>query len=196
MGILDDWGITQADLDVVLAERPSVRGILIGFLAEYKLQRTVFSDARIHKVTRYDDHDRSRPADFSIEFQGEQITVEVKSLQTRSVRGNNGGFTGRCQVDASDRRLVELPDGSTLQTTCLLAGKFDVLAVNLFEFGHKWQFGFARNRDLPRSRHKAYTDYQRDHLLATSVPLTWPLEPPFYDSPFGILQDIARERRK
>ena len=195
MGILEDWGISYDDMNAVLAERPSIRGMLIGFLAEYKLQRTVFSDARIHKLTRYDDHDRSSPGDFSFEYQGEEITVEVKSLQTRSVRSDNGGFSGRCQVDASDRRTVTLPDGSTLQTTCLLTGRFDILAINLFEFGHEWRFGFIRNKDLPRSRHKKYTDYQQSQLLATSVPVKWPLEPPFYEEPFTLLREIARERR-
>ena len=167
----------------------------MGFLAECKLQRTVLSDASIHKLVRYDDHDRSRPADFSFEYQGQRISVEVKSLQTRSVRADNGGFAGRCQVDASDKRTVVLPDGSTMQTTCLLTGTFDILAVNLFEFGQQWRFAFARNEDLPRSRHKAYTPYQRAKLLATSVPLTWPLKPPFHDNPFGILRQIVRERR-
>ena len=99
-------------------------------------------------------------------------------------------------MDASDRRLVTLPDGSTIETTCLVPGKFDILAVNLFEFGHRWRFGFIRNRDLPRSRHKGYTDYQRENLLATGVPVTWPLTAPFVDSPFPLLEDIARERRQ
>lgn len=196
MGILEDWDITQDDLNTVLSERPSIRGILIGFLAEYKLQRTVFSDSRIHKLVRYDDHDRSRPADFSFEYQGRRITVEVKSLQTSSVRSDNGGFSGRCQVDASDRRTVTLPDGTTLETTCLLAGKFDILAINLFEFGHQWHFGFVRNKDLPRSKYRNYTPYQRSCLLATNVSVTWPLRPPFYSEPFTILKEIAKERRK
>lgn len=195
MGIIEDWGITIDELNAVLSERPSVRGILVGFLSEYRLQRTVFSDARIHRLRRYDDHDRSRPADFSFTYQGIDITVEVKSLQSRSVRNLNGGFTGRCQVDASDRRPVTFPDGSELATTCLLAGKFDILAINLFEFRQQWEFAFIRNADLPRSRHRAYTPYQREHLLATSVPVAWPLEPPFYDSPFPILDSIRRERR-
>ena len=196
MGIIEDWGLTVDDLNAVLAERPSVRGILVGFLSEYKLQRGILSDARIHRLRRYDDHDRTRPADFSFEYHGEQITVEVKSLQTSTVRRTNGGFTGKCQVDASDKRRVQLPDGSSLATTCLLAGKFDVLAVSLFEFDQKWRFGFIRNRDLPRSRHRPYTDYQRKHLLATSVAVTWPLQPPMTDTPFGLLDDITRERQK
>ena len=195
MGIIEDWGLTIDDLNAILSERPSARGPLVGFVSEYKLQRTVFSDARIHRLRRYDDHDRTRPADFSFEYQGEQITVEVKSLQTRLVRRTNGGYVGKCQVDASDKRPVTLPDGSQLSTTCLLPGRFDLLAVNLFEFGYQWRFGFIRNQDLPRSRHRKYTDYQRAHLLATNVRVTWPLEDPFHDDPFPLLDAIVRERR-
>lgn len=195
MGIIEDWGLTPDELNFVLSERPSVRGILIGFVAEYRLQQGIFSDARIHRLRRYDDHDRSRPADFSFDYQGETITVEVKSLQTASVRRTNGGYVGRCTVDASDRRRVTLPDESSLETTCILADQFDLLAINLFEFGQQWRFGFVRNGDLPRSRYRKYSEYQRQHLLATSLPVTWPLEPPIVESPFGLMDDIVRERR-
>lgn len=195
MGILQDWGITVAELNTILSERPSVRGILIGFLSEYKLQRTVFSDARIHKLKRFDDHDRKRPADFSFEYQGEKITVEVKSLQTKSVRPENGGKSGRCQVDASDKRKVTLPDGNEISTTCLVAGGFDVLAINLFEFNHSWDFAFIRNDDLPRSKHKKYTKDERKYLLATTVSVEWPLSPPFHSDPFPMLDQISKERR-
>ena len=75
-------------------------------------------------------------------------------------------------------------------------GRVDILAVNLFDFGQRWRFGFIRNRDLPRSRHNAYKPTQRKHLLATSVAVTWPLEPPFHDQPFDILAEIVRERRR
>ena len=194
MGVLEDWGVSTEDLNVILVERPSMRGLLTGFVAEYKLQRTVFSDARIHKLIRYDDHDRTRPADFSFEFHSERVTVEVKSLQTKSIKRGDGELTGRCQVDASDKRLVELPDGSKLETTCLLPDKFDILAVNLYEFTQEWDFGFIRNRDLPRSKYARYTPYQRENLLATSVKVAWPLEFPWYSDPFELLTEIVSER--
>ena len=196
VGIIEDWGISIEELNAVLSERPSIRGILLGFLSEYRLQRTILSDARIHKLTRYDDHDRSRPADFSFEYRADLFTVEVKSLQTSSVRVFNGRMEGRCQVDASDKRAVTLPDGSEVETACLLAGKFDILAINLFEFHQQWKFAFIRNEDLPRSRYRAYTEEQRRHLLATTVKVEWPLEPPFRDDPFPILDEIAKERRR
>jgi hypothetical protein len=42
-------------------------------------------------------------------------------------------------------------------TTNLVVGGFDLLAINLFEFGAEWRFAFAKNRDLPRSTFRKYT---------------------------------------
>lgn len=69
---------------------------------------------------------------------------------------------------------MRLPDGSALNTTCLLVGEFDVLAINVFGFFDEWQFVFALNKDLPRSTFRRYTPEQRRHLLATLVPVRWP----------------------
>lgn len=195
MGILDKLGITLEELDAVLSERPSLRGNLIGFLAEYKLARSTFVDARIHGLKRYDDHDRTRPADFGFTYQGTAITVEVKSLQTGSVKKTTTGYAGAAQCDASDKRPVELPNGETVNTTCMLVGKFDLLAVNLFEFGHTWRFAFVKNEDLGKSPSKKYTPAQQQYLLATSVKVTWPLQPPFRDEPFSLLDEIVAAKQ-
>ena len=195
MGITDSWGVTLTDLDTILSERPSVRGTLMGVIAEYKLQNTIFSDPRIRELKRYNDHNRNQPADFGFKYRNILITVEVKSLQTKSIKKSHNNYRGRCQVDASDRREVTLPNGSKITTTCLLPGKFDILAVNLFGFQNKWLFGFIRNCYLPRSTYKGYTKYQQENLLATSVPVTWPLSSPFAKDPFPILDEIVYERQ-
>jgi hypothetical protein len=89
---------------------------------------------------------------------------------------------------------VTLSDGSKLDTTCLLCGEFDLLAVNLFQFRQEWDFAFVLNRDLPRSRSKKYTEFQREQLLATSVRVTWPIETPFVLNPFDLLDILVTER--
>lgn len=195
MGIVEDWGLTLEELNAVLSERPSLRGALIGFLAEYRLQRKFFQDSRFHKLQRHDDQDRQRPGDFTFTYQGMDISVEVKSVKSNSVRSENGGFTGRCGVDASDKREVTLPDGSRLATTCLRTGTFEVLAVSLFEFRQRWEFAFIRNRYLPRSRNRKYNEYQRSNLLATSLEVRWPLKPPLHNTIDPILEEIRQERR-
>lgn len=89
-----------------------------------------------------------------------------------------------------------MPDGSSLTTTNLLAGEFDLLAINIFAFHERWEFLFAKNSDLPRSKYRNYTPEQRAHLLATSVPVTYPPEPPLYAEPYALLDEIIGERER
>ena len=194
MGILDLWGVTIGELNEIVAASPSLRGFMFGYVSEYKLKKMWFSDERIHKLLKYDNHDRTRKSDVTFIYKGVEISVEVKSLQSASIGKAGETLTGKFQCDASDRRKASLPNGETLETTCLVVGEFDLLAVNLFDFEKRWRFAFARNRDLPRSEYKKYTSQQREHLLATLISITWPLQPPFQSEPFMLLDDIAREK--
>ena len=195
MGILERWGVTLDEINDILAERPSVRGILLGFIAEYKLAQIWFSnDPRVDSLERYKNHDRTRAGDLGFRYKGVLVSVQVKSLQSSSVLKTETGYKGTLQCDASDRRLVHLPNGESVETTCLLVGGFDLLSVNLFEFGQEWRFAFAKNSDLPRTTSSKYTPEQREFLLATSVRITWPLQPPFYEDPFTVLDMIVAEK--
>jgi hypothetical protein len=145
-------------------------------------------------IRKDDDHDRRRKGDRVVAYKGRDIRIEAKSLQTNSIRRHeDGSITAAVQCDASDRRSVTLPDGSKLQTTCLLTGEFDLLAVNLFEFHQRWEFAFALNADLPRSTWKKYKKRQRQFLLATLIPVHWPLQPPFVSDPFALLERLLGE---
>jgi len=168
----------------------------MGYVAEHRLRKTWFSDERIRDLVKRNNHDRANKGDLSFAYKGVQITVEVKSLQTRSIREVEGEFRGRFQCDASDSREVVLPNRRRMKTTCLVVGEFDLLAVNLFEFEKKWRFAFAKNDELPRSRYRKYTPVQRAYLLATLMEVTWPLTPPFHEEPFALLDQIAREKTK
>jgi hypothetical protein len=195
MGILERWGVTLDEINDILAERPSVRGILLGCIAEYKLAQIWFSnDPRVDSLERYKNHDRTRAGDLGFRYKGVLVSVQVKSLQSSSVLKTETEYKGTLQCDASDRRLVHLPNGESVETTCLLVGGFDLLAVNLFEFGQEWRFAFAKNSDLPRTTSSKYTPEQREFLLATSVRITWPLQPPFYEDPFTVLDMIVAEK--
>ncbi len=192
--LLERWQITQEELSEIISQNPSMRGLLLGYVAEYKLRKIWFSDDRIERAIKYDDHDRSRPSDLEVHYNGVPITIEVKSLQTASVQETDEGYQGKFQCDASDRRTVELPNGESMQTTCLVVGQFDLLAVNLFAFREQWDFAFIRNRDLPRSRYRRYTPEQRQYLLATLVGVTLPVQSPFESEPFRLIDEIAREK--
>jgi len=192
--VLERWDISPEELTEVIEEKPSLRGILLGYVAEVKLRGLFMSKNEITRITKHDDHDRRKKGDLIVTYKGHDFVIECKSLQTNSISKEGDRYWGKAQCDASDRRTIPLPDGSTVSTTNLLAGEFDVLAVNLFAFEEKWRFVFAKNGDLPRSRFRSYTPDQRQYLLATLVNVCWPPEPPFWANPFSLLDEMIQER--
>lgn len=194
--ILDRWGISASELTQIIDDNPSLRGFLLGYIGEFQLRKIWFSDERITNVRKYDDHAREtgKKNDLVIGYKGYNFTIEVKSLQTLSIKGKNGIYTARVQVDASDSRDVTLPNGERVKTTCLVVGEFDILAVNLFSFRAKWDYIFALNRDLPRSTYSKYTSEQQKYLLATTVNVSWPPIEPFVIDPFELLDKLVAEK--
>lgn len=191
--ILKKWDLSEEELTDIINENPSMRGLMLGYIAEYKLQQMFFNDSRTEKALKDDDHDRKKKGDLRITYKGQEFLVECKSLQTNSIRMTDEGYSGKYQCDASDRRAVTFSDGSSIQTTCLLVGEFDIVAVNLFSFEEKWKFAFALNRDLPRSRYKKYTEFQRKELLSTLIPITFPISNPYHEDPFVLFDLLINE---
>ena len=56
----------------------------VGYLAEYKLRKLLVADPRVSALRKYDDHDRRRKSDVAFLYKGHEITVEAKSLQTKT----------------------------------------------------------------------------------------------------------------
>jgi len=192
--ILERWDITPEELTQVVDQNPSLRGMILGYLAELKLEKLWLSGREISDVSKHDDHDRNKKGDRVVQYKGHEFIFESKSLQTATINKTDKGWAGKAQVDASDRREITLPDGSTVATTYLLRGEFDILAVNVFAFQNKWRFIFAKNTDLPSSTYSKYSEYEQTHLLATLVKVHWPPKPPFRDEPFTLMNEILQER--
>jgi hypothetical protein len=191
--ILDRWSITPDELTIAIDDNTSLRGMLLGYVAEYKLRSMWFagrSDITLH--VKHDDHDRKKKGDLIGIYRERSFIIESKSLQTHSIRREGDAWIGKAQCDASDRRTVTFADGSTLETTCLLTGEFDILAVNLFAFENQWRFVFAKNSDLPRSTYKKYTPEQQAKLLASLVSVSWPPQPPFSDEPYSLMDEMLK----
>lgn len=194
--ILERWHLTADELTQIVDLNPSLRGFMFGYIAEFQLRKFLLDSKYVTGLLKYDDHDRSqgKKNDLLVTYKGLDFTIEVKSLQTASVRQSGNMYTGTFQCDASDSRTIPLPNGERIKTTCLMVGGFDIVAVNIFAFQHQWQFGFALNRDLPRSKHKGYTAEQQQFLLATSMQISLPLRPPFVSDPFVLLDRLINER--
>lgn len=206
MGFLDDWELTYEDINLITTNNPSMQSFVIGYSAEAKVKTLVFDlDDRVTDIYKPDDHDRAEKGDWVITYQGERIAVEVKSLQSTSLRPKkrSGLVEPNYQCDASDRRLVEFTDGSSVETTALLVGEFDVLALNLRALTGKWDFIFCKNEDLPHMEQNKrnlvkYTEFQLDNLIKTTIKLD--LGPgnsaraPYSNDPYRLFDEILGER--
>lgn len=193
--ILKRWGITEDQLTELVDNNPSLRGMIIGYVAEMKFHDAFLSHPKITEKGKDDDHDRSKKGDRRIVYKANTLIIEVKSLQSAKVRQlGEDEWEGKSQVDGSDRRIVKFPDGTKLNTTLLLKGGFDLLAINCFAFGGQWRFTFAKNKDLPTSNFKKYTEEQRKLLIASLIPVTWPPKTPFSDNPFKLLDELVAEK--
>ena len=166
--ILAQWSVSAKDLTTLTDENPSLRGMLLGYVAEHKLRQIWFADD-ISYLGKSDDHDRRNKGDHVVEYKGRRFIIESKSLQSNKVERDGNAWRGKAQVDASDRRPIDLADGSQVNTTLLRVGEFDVLAVNCFAFRQKWDFVFAKNADLPRSSYARYPARVRAQLIASLV---------------------------
>lgn len=191
----DYWDATREEFNELFERNPSIRGMVSGYLAEEKLKRRYWADDhRVSNLRSPDDHDREKKADWIFDYEGHEIFCEVKSLQSNHVERVESGdgetrWQGKFQCDASDRRPVTLPDGTELETTCLVQGEFDVLAVNLFEFGGQWRWAFARNEELPRTPYHGYDEAVRQYLLKGTMDIGWPLsdDAPYEADPWTVL---------
>ncbi len=195
MTILEEWDITVEQLTNLLNENPSLKGMLLGYTAELKLKEIITLLPEVSFITKFDDHNRKKKGDLYIVYHGKAFNIESKSLQSSMIKydSENDLWQGKAQVDASDRRTVQLPSGQELETTLLLYGEFDVLAVNCYAFENKWQFVFARNSDLPHSSYKKYSEEARKSLIASLIPVSLPPEPPFYSDLQILLNEMLEE---
>jgi hypothetical protein len=194
--LLEEWSLTADELSEIVAENPSMRGLMFGFVAEYKLKQEWLLRPEVTNLVRPRFSDRKQKCDFLFDYQGEKIKVEVKCLDSPKVKQVEGGYEGTFQCNASDTTGVLLPNGEVVSTNCLLVGGFDLLAVCLYSFGRIWRFAFALNDDLPRSTWRGYTPEQQKYLLASSMKITWPLSSPFADEPFALLGRLLAKRAR
>ncbi len=174
----------------VLRHVPSVRGIVYGNVAEVEFAKWLVANGiPAADISRDDDHLKTG-SDRTVQVGGKSYKIQVKSLQTNSIEElAPGRFRGKIQVDASDRREVELPNGHVVNTTCYVAGEFHLLAVPLHPFLSDWQFAFRLNADLPRTTSGRYRPKDRLFLLKTLVDIEYPLpeESPWTMDLLGLL---------
>ncbi|MEV0681930.1 hypothetical protein AB0I60_35955 [Actinosynnema sp. NPDC050436] len=205
MGFLEDWDLSYDEINELLTDNPSLRSFVMGYAAEVKCRTMYFhGHPDVTGIYKPDDHDRTEKGDLIITYRGQRFAVEVKSIQTVSMRARkrSGRVEPFYQCDASDRREVIFADDTSVETTALLVGEFDVVAVNIHAFTGKWDFVFAKNEDLPtmegatRGAARNYTPYQQQNLIRTSIAIDLDPGEPYVRDPFVLFDQIIEERAR
>jgi hypothetical protein len=176
----------------VLKSNPSLRGMVYGYVAEVAFARHL-EKLGIGQTDHFkpDDHKRKQAkSDRTLKYQNKQYTVQLKSIQTNSLKEIEPGvFRATVQNDASDRRRLILPDGTRVDVTNYVKGEYDVLAVSLQPFTGEWRFAFKKNKDLKLSTYKRYPSNVRGYLLATGEAISWPLSSDWSEDFLAIIAD-------
>ena len=171
----------------LLKENPSLRGMTYGYVAEAAFVKHV-ERLGINEHFKPDDHKKTK-SDRTFNLKGKQYTIQLKSLQTNSIREvAPGKFTAKIQNDASDARRVKLPNGETIVTTCYLVGEYDVLGVSLQPFAGEWRFAFKKNSALRRTKSGKYSARIQKYLLATLEDISFPLTDDWTENLLGLIK--------
>lgn len=196
LDILSWLNISAKELTDLVRANPSLRGMIVGYASEHHLHKIFKSDQRVDEVGKDDDHDRSGKGDMKFLYKNRIFRIESKSIQTNSIKKTGEDpVSYKCsyQCDASDSRLVTFSDGSSVVTTSLMVGEFDIVAIPLFPLTGKWEYAYALNKDLPRaSSKKKYTALQRVELLSTSMPLVYPLQGIYKSNIYELMDEILK----
>jgi hypothetical protein len=178
MQIID--AIPPEDLVSAIKRAPSLRGMILGYIAEEMFEKYVPKKyPGVSDIEKHDDHNREEnKSDRSITYNGRRYGIQLKSMQTNSISfcPMVDGLYATVQNDASDARTIKLPNGSTVVTTCYARGEYDILAVPLFPFTGRWDFAYKLNADCRECESSKYTPIDRAHLLATTESITYPLD--------------------
>ncbi len=194
MSILNQWKITSKELKHLISSNPSLRGMMMGYVAELHLKKYLKKNKNILSVVKPDDHDRKNKSDFIISYKNKTFRIESKSVQTNSINKiSNGEYTAQFQCDASDCREIQV-NNELVKTTSLIFGEFDIVAIPLFPFLDKWKFAFALNKDLAPTESIKYNDNTRPYLIKTTQQITYPLQSPYTDDIFLLLDKLIKEK--
>ena len=160
----------------LIQSNPSLRGFVYGYASEDEFVHFLESLESVDSYFKDDDHKKTK-SDCTFVFKGREYTVQLKSLQTNSIKElEPGKFAAKIQNDASDRRKVTLPNGHVVETTCYVVGEYDILGVSLQPFTGRWEFAFKKNKNLKRTTSKKYTPDDQQFLLGTLEPIQFPLD--------------------
>jgi hypothetical protein len=74
----------------VIQDNPSLRGFVYGYVSEKEFEKHYLKTRKtIESFSKDDDHEKTK-SDRTVVFKGKRVTIQVKSIQTNSIRFEGG----------------------------------------------------------------------------------------------------------
>jgi hypothetical protein len=205
----NEWKLDPEEFNRIIHQNSNALSAIYGYVAEERLREMFLEeDDRVENIRSPEDQDSTDKGDWAFDWRGEPMKIEVKSLQTHTIKRVDstqttfdGGDEQAIEWEAgfhlkgtSDQRKVEY-NGETFDTTLMNVADTDVdiMAVNLYRIEDEWRFAFLRVEDLPRSKGN-YPEGLREQLARSQIKLTIPLQDPFTDDLYGLMDEVLRDR--
>jgi hypothetical protein len=205
----NEWKLDPEEFNRIIHKNSNALSAIFGYVAEERLREMFLEDdPRIEKLRSPEDQDSADKGDWAFDWRGHPMKIEVKSLQTHTIERADSDQTTLGEDDGlpiewragfhlkgtSDQREVEF-EGETYNTTLMnvVDTDVDIMAVNLYRIEDEWRFAFIKVKDLPRSKGN-YPTGLRERLARSQIKLTIPLQDPYTDDLYYLMDEILEER--
>jgi hypothetical protein len=204
----NDWQLSPEEFNRIIHKNSNALSAIYGYVAEERLREMFLEDDdRVENIRSPDDQDVGDKGDWAFQWRREPMKIEVKSLQTHTIEKINPDqqtfdsdeipvqYRAGFHLKGSSDQRVEMYNGEEYQTTLMNVEKSDVdiMAINLYKIMDEWNFAFLKVEDLPRSKGN-YPDGLREQLARSQIRLTIPLQEPFRDDLYGLMDEVLEER--
>jgi len=204
----NDWELSPEEFNRIIHKNSNALSAIYGYVAEERLREMYLEDDdRIENIRSPDDQDVGDKGDWAFRWRGEPMKIEVKSLQTHTIKEIDSEqqtlssddepvrYRAGFHLKGSSDQRTEVYEGDEYQTTLMNIEKSDVdiMAVNLYKIKDEWDFAFLKVEDLPRSKGN-YPEGLREQLARSQTRLTIPLQEPFTDDLYGLMDAVLEER--
>lgn len=148
MSIIDQF--SREDIEALIEENSYLRGYLQGYLAEKKLKDLLLQVSGVTEVHKIPDSKKGK-ADFKVVYQGVEVLIESKSLQTGSIKDDilNDTWRGTVSIKNTDKRELKIEGEQSIVSTHAIRGQYDILAISTYAVYGDWEFVYIENEYIP-----------------------------------------------
>lgn len=179
-----------------------------GYNSEYVLEKKVHAVPGVTDVFKPGDNNLQVKGDLVATYKNVPLSIEVKNVRRKYNDPSRRPrvvqnlletyWVGTFCTRSSRSRKIKFSDGSEAQTYNVLRGRYDIIAVNVFQMTKKQEFVYCLEKNLPSTKHgnTHLTPLQCDETLQSEIHVRWPPVEPWTDDLGSILEQAYQSSKQ